>query len=57
MIEHNLDVIRLADHIIEIGPTGGKSGGKLLFEGTPEQLAGSDTPTGKFLANHLAPFS
>ena len=57
VIEHNLDVIRLADHIIEIGPTGGKSGGKLLFEGTPEQLAGSDTPTGKFLANHLAPFS
>jgi excinuclease ABC subunit A len=57
VIEHNLDVIRLADHIIEIGPAGGKSGGKLLFEGTPEQLAGSDTPTGKFLANHLAPFS
>ena len=57
VIEHNLDVIRLADHIIEIGPSGGKSGGKLIFEGSPEKLADKDTPTGKFLAKHLTPFS
>ena len=57
VIEHNLDVIRLADHVIEIGPSGGKSGGQLIFEGSPEKLADKDTPTGKFLAKHLAPFS
>ena len=57
VIEHNLDVIRLADHVIEIGPSGGKSGGKLIFEGSPEKLAHEDTPTGKFLAKHLTPFS
>ena len=57
IIEHNLDVIRLADHIIEIGPSGGKSGGKLVFEGNPEKLAEGDTPTGKFLAKHLSSFS
>ena len=57
IIEHNLDVIRLADHVIEIGPSGGRSGGKLIFEGTPEKLAEKDTPTGKFLAKHLASFS
>ena len=57
VIEHNLDVIRLADHIIEIGPTGGKSGGKLIFDGSPNDLASAETPTGKFLAKHLASFS
>jgi len=57
IIEHNLDVIRLADHVIEIGPSGGRFGGKLIFEGTPEKLAKKDTPTGKFLAKHLASFS
>jgi len=57
VFEHNLDVIRLADHIIEIGPTGGKSGGKLIFDGSPNDLASAETPTGKFLAKHLASFS
>ena len=38
IIEHNLDVIRLADHVIEIGPSGGRSGGKLIFEGNPEKV-------------------
>jgi len=55
VIEHNLDVIRLADHVIEIGPAGGKAGGRLIFEGPPDKLAGADTPTGKFLAKHLSP--
>jgi excinuclease ABC subunit A len=38
IIEHNLDVVKLADHIIDIGPEGGKGGGEVLFQGTPEQL-------------------
>jgi excinuclease ABC subunit A len=54
VIEHNLDVVRLADHLIEIGPGGGVEGGKLIFEGSPQQLARQETPTGKFLRNHLA---
>ncbi|GAO44842.1 excinuclease ABC subunit UvrA [Flavihumibacter petaseus] len=39
VIEHNLDVIKVADHIIDIGPEGGDGGGQLLFEGTPEEMA------------------
>ena len=54
VIEHNLGVVRLADHLIEIGPGGGVEGGKLIFEGSPQQLARQKTPTGKFLRNHLA---
>lgn len=38
IIEHNMDVIRIADHIIDIGPEGGRGGGKVLFTGTPDQL-------------------
>lgn len=57
VIEHNLDVIRLADHVIEIGPGGGENGGGLVFEGPPDELAQAPTPTGKFLAKRLAQFS
>jgi len=39
VIEHNMDVIKMADHIIDMGPDGGAQGGKILFEGTPEDLA------------------
>ncbi len=39
VIEHNLDVIKLADHIIDMGPEGGRGGGQLLFAGTPEEMA------------------
>ncbi len=42
IIEHNLDVIRCADYLIEMGPDGGRGGGQLLFEGTPEALKQSD---------------
>ena len=48
IIEHNLDVIKLADHIIDIGPEGGRKGGQILSTGTPEQVAKSKkgfTPT------------
>lgn len=41
VVEHNLDVIKAADHIIEMGPEGGRQGGEILFAGTPEELAGS----------------
>lgn len=56
IIEHNLDVIKLADHIIDIGPDGGEKGGSIVAQGTPEEVA--DNPksiTGKFLKEELKP--
>lgn len=53
VIEHNLDVIKCADHIIDLGPEGGKEGGRILAEGTPERVAEADTPTAKFLRQEL----
>lgn len=54
VIEHNLDVIKCADYLIEIGPEGGREGGKLVYEGTPEGLIGqTDSPTAPFLAQEL----
>ena len=51
IIEHNLDVIKMADHIIDIGPEGGDGGGKVLFEGTPEEMIkkAKNSHTAKFL--------
>ena len=54
VIEHNLDVIKLADHIIDIGPEGGKGGGQVIVAGTPEQVAESkESFTAKFLREEL----
>ena len=54
VIEHNLDVIKLADHIIDIGPEGGKGGGQVTVAGTPEQVAESkESFTAKFLREEL----
>lgn len=54
VIEHNLDVIKRADHIIDLGPEGGDGGGELLAEGTPEEIAlVSDSYTGQFLTTVL----
>jgi excinuclease ABC subunit A len=54
IIEHNLDVIKCADWIIDLGPEGGDKGGYLLFEGTPEDLIQSKTSiTGQFLKKKL----
>jgi len=51
VIEHNLDVIKLADWVIDLGPEGGSGGGQILFEGTPEELVKvKNSHTGKFLA-------
>jgi len=46
MVEHNLDLLQQADHLIELGPGGGPAGGQLIFEGTPKQLVKAKTPTG-----------
>ncbi|MBL0145471.1 MAG: excinuclease ABC subunit UvrA [Chitinophagaceae bacterium] len=55
VIEHNMDVIKVADYIIDIGPEGGDGGGQLLFEGTPEELIKiKESHTGKYLAKEMA---
>ena len=54
VIEHNMDVIKVADHIIDIGPEGGDGGGKILFEGLPEDLIKvKESFTGKFLQKEM----
>lgn len=53
VIEHNLDVIKSADHVIDMGPGGGRSGGNILAEGTPEQIAAGTSPTAEFLREEL----
>jgi excinuclease ABC subunit A len=56
VIEHNLDVIKTADHIIDLGPNGGDAGGTVVATGTPEELAEiSASHTGRFLAKVLEP--
>lgn len=54
VIEHNLDIIKVADHLIDLGPEGGDLGGTIVITGTPEQVAKSnDSFTGKYLKNVL----
>lgn len=53
VIEHNLDIIRCADYVIDLGPGGGRGGGKIMAEGTPEEIAKKDTPTAKYLKAEL----
>lgn len=56
IIEHNLDIIKCADHIIDLGPEGGAQGGTIVAQGTPEQVAKcSNSYTAKFLAQKLNP--
>ena len=54
IIEHNLDVIKIADYIIDLGPEGGENGGQIVAVGTPEQIAkNSKSITGKYLKSYL----
>ena len=53
VIEHNLDVIKTADHIIDLGPEGGDGGGEVIATGTPEEVAEAGTYTGEFLERML----
>jgi excinuclease ABC subunit A len=54
VIEHNMDVIKVSDHLIDIGPEGGRNGGMVVAEGTPEEVAANNKSiTGKYLAQEL----
>ena len=53
VVEHHLDVIRLADHLLEMGPGGGGDGGNLIFAGTPSMLVESGTSTGTCLKEYM----
>ena len=54
VIEHNLDVIKMADHIIDMGPEGGRGGGKLLMSGTPEEIVqNKQSYTARYLKEYL----
>ncbi len=54
VIEHNLDLIKCADWIIDLGPEGGENGGQLLAEGTPEEIIkNKKSVTGKYLTEKL----
>jgi excinuclease ABC subunit A len=54
IIEHNLDVIKSADWVIDLGPDGGDAGGKVMAQGTPEEVAKSGTHTGEYLGRALS---
>ncbi len=53
VIEHNLDFIKSCDHVLDIGPEAGDEGGKLVAQGTPEEVANTDTHTGRYLRKTL----
>ncbi len=55
LIEHNMDVVKTADWILDLGPEGGEGGGEILAEGSPEKLAKMQTPTGEALRAALGP--
>ena len=54
VIEHNMDVIKMADYIVDVGPEGGRRGGTIVVQGTPEEVAAHPTShTGRFLKLEL----
>ena len=55
IIEHNMDLIKIADHIIDLGPEGGDAGGNIVFEGTPEEIVKcKKSYTGQYLKSYLS---
>lgn len=54
VIEHNLDVLKCADYIIDMGPEGGKNGGMIVAEGTPKQISSGTSPTAIYLAEEIS---
>ena len=54
-IEHNLDIVKEADYVVDLGPEGGNAGGRIVFSGPPEQLLldGAGSYTARFLRQHL----
>ena len=54
IIEHNMDIVKVADHIIDLGPEGGRRGGKIIFSGTPEELLDKeDNYTAQYLKEEM----
>lgn len=53
VIEHNLDVVKSADYVVDMGPAGGCNGGRIIAQGTPEEVAATSSPTAPFLADEL----
>lgn len=53
VIEHNIDVLKCADYLIDMGPGGGREGGKIMAVGTPEEIAAGNSPTAKFINEEL----
>lgn len=53
VIEHNTDIIKCADHIIDMGPEGGRGGGQIVAQGTPEEVAATDSPTASFIRKEV----
>lgn len=53
VIEHNLDIVKSADYVIDMGPEGGRGGGQIVAQGTPEEVVLTDSPTAKFLREEL----
>ena len=54
MIEHNLDVLKVVDHLVDIGPEGGAAGGQIVVQGTPEEVADAElSATAPFLKKTL----
>ena len=56
VIEHNMDVIKVADRVVDMGPEGGEEGGRIVASGTPEEVADTDTYTGIYLREELGRF-
>ena len=54
VIEHNLDVVKCADYVIDMGPAGGRDGGRIIATGTPEAVAATDSPTAPFLREEFS---